>query len=108
MKICRGDIIVCAVSGDYGKPRPAIVVQSDLYNETHASITVCLVTSDLNDWPLFRVTIDSAPSNGLKAKSQVMIDKIVSLPREKIRHVIGRVSTRELNLVQDALKGWLF
>lgn len=107
MKICRGDIVVCAVSGDYGKPRPAIVMQSDLFNETHASITVCLITSDLNDWPLFRVTIHSNSTNGLKSKSQVMIDKIVSLPRGKIKQVLGRVSIQELSAIQQALSRWL-
>jgi mRNA interferase MazF len=107
MKISRGDVVVCAVSGDYGKPRPAVVVQADLYNGTHASMTLCLITSDLNDWPLFRINIDPIPASGLRAKSQVMIDKIMSVQREKIRQVIGSVSPKELDLVQRALKGWL-
>lgn len=107
MKICRGDVVVCAVSGDYGKPRPAIVVQSELYNDTHASITVCLITSDLNDWPLFRVTLEPSLSSGLRTKSQVMIDKIVSVPRDKIKQVAGKVSSKDFKLIEETLKNWL-
>ena len=55
----RGDIIICALSGDYGKPRPAVVIQSDLFNPTHASITVCPITSHLIEAPLFRLSLVS-------------------------------------------------
>src|ERR1017187_6373104 len=57
MEIMRGDVVVCAAPGDYGKPRPAVVVQSDLFNGTHASVVVCLITSHLEDAPLFRIPI---------------------------------------------------
>ncbi|MEI6790323.1 MAG: type II toxin-antitoxin system PemK/MazF family toxin [Myxococcaceae bacterium] len=107
MKIHRGDVVICVSQGDYGKPRPAIVLQSDLFNETHASITVCPITSDINDASLFRVTIEQAPNNGLQNRSQIMIDKIVTIPREKIRQVIGKVSAKELTLIQQALNCWL-
>jgi mRNA interferase MazF len=107
MKVCRGDLIVCVISGDYGKPRPAIVMQSDLYNNTHASMTVCPITSDLNDWPLFRVTLEPSSTNGLKHKSQVMIDKIITVPRDKIKQIIGKVSAKDLKLIGETLKNWL-
>ena len=76
---------------DYGKPRPAVVVQSDLFNETHASIIVCLLTTDTQDAPLFRVDIALALGNGLTDPSQIMVDKIVALRRERIGDVIGRI-----------------
>jgi mRNA interferase MazF len=61
----RGDVVVVALAGDYGKPRPALVVQSDLFNETHASVTVVPVTSTLVDAPIFRLTVEPSPANGL-------------------------------------------
>ena len=45
----RGTIVVVAAPGAYtGKPRPAVVVQSDLFNPTHASLTICPITSEHN------------------------------------------------------------
>ena len=107
MKIHQGDIVICAFQGTYGKPRPVVVVQSDLFNETHASVTLCPVTSELIDAPLFRVKLEPKPSNGLKNPCQVMVDKIVSIPREKIAQKIGKVSAHEWDLIQDALCRWL-
>jgi mRNA interferase MazF len=72
----RGDIIICALSGDYGKPRPAVVIQSDLFNPTHASITVCPITSHLIEAPLFRLSLVPNKLTGLTSVSQIMIDKI--------------------------------
>jgi len=85
----RGDIVLAVASGDYGKPRPAVVVQSDLFNETHASLVVCLMTSDLQDAPLFRITIHPSEKNGLQLPSQIMVDKIMALRRERVRSLIG-------------------
>lgn len=51
----RGEIVVVAAPGDYGKPRPALVIQSDFFIE-HPSVTVCFMTSELRDTPLFRFT----------------------------------------------------
>lgn len=107
MKIHRGDVVICAFQGDYGKPRPAIVVQSDLFNEVHESLTLCPITSDLKEAPLFRVSLRPKVSNGLKVESQVMVDKIVSIQRDKIKQKIGRLSETELHLLQAALNRWL-
>jgi mRNA interferase MazF len=60
----RGDVVTVAVTGDYGKPRPAVVVQTDLLNDTHASVVVCLVTSTLLEAPLLRLTVEPSPRNG--------------------------------------------
>src|SRR5437868_3134847 len=69
----RGDLVVVALQGDYGKPRPALVVQSDLFDE-HPSLTIAPVTSTIADAPLFRVTIEPTATNGLRAVSQIMVD----------------------------------
>jgi mRNA interferase MazF len=67
----RGDLVTVAVSGDYGKPRPAPIVQADVYAE-HPSVTVLPLTSELIDAPLLRVTVEPGASTGLRLRSQVM------------------------------------
>lgn len=99
MELARGDVVLCVASGDYGKPRPAIVVQANLFNPTHASITVCPLTSEIVAAPLFRLDLVPTDANGLKKPSQVMIDKIVSLPRKRISSIIGRVTSQQLRAV---------
>lgn len=86
----RGDVITVSAPGDYGKPRPAVVVQSDWLSETE-SVLVCLLTSTLRDAPIYRLTVEASARNGLKTTSQVMIDKIVALPRAKCGPVVGRL-----------------
>ena len=104
----RGAIVVVASRGAYtGKPRPALVVQSDLFNPTHASVTICPITSDCVDAPLFRLTLPPGPRTGLKGPSQVMVDKIVSVPRSAIRQEIGECDGGELEAVADGLRRWL-
>jgi mRNA interferase MazF len=103
----RGDIIICVLNGDYGKPRPAVVIQSDLFNLTHASITVCPITSHLIDAPLFRITLINNEFTGLASQSQIMVDKIVSIKSEKITKKIGELSFDEVSRLNNALKLWL-
>lgn len=69
----RGDLVTIALQGDLGKPRPALVIQSDLFDE-HPSVTVLPVTSELRDTPLFRITIEPNAENGLQKPSQVMVE----------------------------------
>jgi mRNA interferase MazF len=95
----RGSLITIAVQGDYGKPRPAVIIQSDNFNE-HPSVTVLPLTSTLFDAPLIRVTIEPSPANQLAKKSQVMIDKAATIPHEKIGNLIGNldyVSMQEID-----------
>jgi mRNA interferase MazF len=103
----RGDVVVGVSSRDYGKPGPAVVVQSDFFNETHASITLCPVTSHLIDAPLFRIPVGPGATTGLKMASQVMVDKVISVPRERVEKKAGRLPVEVLRLVDEALKLWL-
>ena len=104
----RGAIVVVAAKGAYtGKPRPALVVQSDLFNPTHASVTICPITSDCVDAPLFRLTLPPGSRTGLKTVSQVMVDKIVSVPRAAIGGEIGECDNGVLEAVDDGLRRWL-
>ena len=104
----RGEVVIVATRGAYtGKPRPALVLQSAVFNDTHASITICPITSDCVDAPLFRVSLPAGQRTGLQRPSQVMVDKVVSVPREVIGRTIGRTESTELDQVGRALQAWL-
>ena len=87
----RGDFVTLVMQGDFGKPRPALVVQSDQFNE-HATVTVLLVSGTQVDAPLLRMTVQPDEKNGLQKPSQVMIDKAMTVKRDKIGTVFGSVS----------------
>lgn len=91
----RGDLVFVSAARDYGKPRPALVIQSDWLKATD-SVLVALLTSELVDAPLYRLLVKPRDANGLRAPSQVMVDKIVAMPREKCGKVIGRIDEGEL------------
>jgi mRNA interferase MazF len=100
----RGDLVVVSLPGDYGKPRPALVIQSDLFAE-HPSVTVLPITSHLVEAPLLRIAI--GPESGLERISQVRIDKAQTPRRERIGAVIGRVDGATLAAVNRALAVFL-
>ena len=102
----RGDLVSVAIQGDFGKPRPALVIQSPLF-ANHTGVTVLLVTSTLVDAPLLRVRVQASASNGLEKTSQIMIDKAMTLKREKIGPVLGRVNPDELTQVERGLAVFL-
>ncbi len=98
----RGDFVTVAAPGDYGKPRPALVIQSDLFDEL-PSVALCLVTSELRNAPIFRITVDPGSDNGLQNISQIQIDKILSVPRERVGGVIGRIDDATMLKVNRSL-----
>lgn len=98
----RGDLITVAAPGDYGKPRPAIIVQSDHIPQTE-SILVALITSDIADAPLYRLSLIPNDTNGLRAPSQIMIDKMLAVPRAKCGGVIGRIDRESLKVLNQKL-----
>jgi mRNA interferase MazF len=102
MPISRGDLVIVAAPGDYGKPRPALIVQSDAIPETHASVVICQVTSELAEAD-FRITIEPGPETGLRARSQVMADKPVTIRRERIGQRIGRLGASDIARLNVAL-----
>jgi mRNA interferase MazF len=106
MEINRGDIVVVALPGDYGKPRPALVVQAEAFLGLE-SVTVLRLTSELHDAPLIRVDVRPNSTNGLRRPSQVMVDKSVTAPREKIGQRIGRLDADTMKTVNAALVRFL-
>jgi len=102
----RGDLVTVALQGDYGKPRPALIIQGDYFN-AHPSCTVLPITSELREAPQFRVSIEPNDRNGLRMSSQVMVDKAQTVPSEKIGSVIGNLDNREMQDVSRALSVFL-
>ena len=102
----RGDLVSIAVQGDFGKPRPALVIQSDQYDE-HATVTVLPVSSDLVAAPLFRITIQPTTENGLHKRSQVMADKAVTVRRDKVGPIFGRIDADSMGEVERCLAVFL-
>ncbi|RME33479.1 MAG: type II toxin-antitoxin system PemK/MazF family toxin [Gammaproteobacteria bacterium] len=102
----RGSLVTVALQGSYGKPRRALVIQSDLFDQ-HPSVTVLPVTTDLRDAPLFRVTVEPDSNNGLMATSQIMVDKPHTIPREKMGRTVGRISDETMLEVNRSLMVFL-
>jgi mRNA interferase MazF len=98
----RGEVVIVATPGDYGKPRPAVVVQSNAIPESHASIVICPMTSELAEAD-FRITIEPGSGTGLRFRSQVMADKPVTVRRERIGQRIGRLAAADLARLNVAL-----
>jgi mRNA interferase MazF len=98
----RGDIYTVSLSGDYGKPRPALIIQSDFFDK-HPSMTVLPITSELKNAPLFRITIEPNKENGLQAISQIMVDKAHTVKRAKLTKHIGQCNHEIMIAINRAL-----
>jgi mRNA interferase MazF len=103
MGLTRGDIAIVIAPGDYGKPRPALVLQSNAFHST-ASVVVALLTTDQRpESPLFRKPVVPSHGNGLRQASDVMLDKLVSMSRGKIGKAIGHLSSTEMAEITASL-----
>lgn len=98
----RGELVTVALPGDYGKPRPALVIRSNVFQRI-SSVAVLPLTSTLTDNPLLRVTIEPNATNGLRTVSQVMVDKPMSKPVEKIGLAFGHLYDSEMAVVNNLL-----
>jgi mRNA interferase MazF len=102
----RGDLVTVAMPGDFGKPRPALVIQGDPFSEI-GTVAVLLLSGTLIDAPLLRPTIQPTSENGLRKPSQIMIDKIVAVRREKLGPAFGRLEEEALLSVTRSLAVFL-
>ena len=92
----RGEVWTVAGGPDYaGKPRPVVILQDDAFDATH-SITICPFTTSSADAPLMRLRIEPSDQNGLRASSQLMVDKITTVSKKKLETRIGRLSDVEM------------
>ena len=103
MEMKRGDVVICAAPAEYGKPRPAVVVQSGLFNGTHSSVVVCLITSHLEDAPLFRIPVPAGKATGLKTQ----LTRSSQSPGIGLPGSSGALAAGHLKEVDNALRLWL-
>jgi mRNA interferase MazF len=101
----RGDLVVVAMQGDHGKPRPALVIQSDLF-ELETVTVLPLVSSQLVP-ALTRVDIEPTPTNGLQVASQIVVHRPSTLRRDKVSRVIGQADDATMLAVTRALTVFL-
>ncbi|HEX4173470.1 MAG TPA: type II toxin-antitoxin system PemK/MazF family toxin [Acetobacteraceae bacterium] len=98
----RGDVVTVSAPDDYGKPRPAVVIQSNELQGTD-SVLLCLITTAERDASFFRVPIAPTAGNGLLQPSNIMVDKIVTMRRDRCGSVIGRVDQPTLLVLNRTL-----
>lgn len=101
-----GDLVTIAVRGDYGKPRPALIIQADAFKEI-PSVTVLRLTSEIHDEHLVRILVTPSSENGLRHPSQICIDKAITVPRERIGQRIGQVDRTTMQAANAALNRFL-
>ena len=100
----RGDVVLVVLQGDYGKPRPAVIVQGDRLTEAGAtSIVVCPMTSAPSGTTSFRVAVAPTADNRLRLPSEVMVEKLAGVPRQRLREVVGRLDAATMASVDAAL-----
>lgn len=99
----RGEIWTVAGGAGYAdKPRPAVIVQDNDFDATR-SITICAFTTDPTKAPLFRIRIQPSARNGLRAECSLMVDKLTTVPREKLGSRIGRLDVEDVLRLNQAL-----
>lgn len=99
----RGDLVTIVLQAEHGKPRPALVIQSDHFAQLTSSVTVALVTLMALDAPLIRVPIEPSDSNGLRMRSYVMVDQVFSARPHRIGRVFGHLDDADMIAVNRAL-----
>jgi len=103
----RGEVWTVSEGASYaGKPRPAVIVQEDRFDQT-GSITLCAFTTDPTDAPLLRMLIEPTDRNGLKSASRLMIDKITTVPKARLGKRIGKLNDEDTVRLNRALTVFL-
>ena len=99
----RGEIWTASGGPDYAsKPRPAVVLQSDRFSDL-ASVTICLLTTNPTDAPVARPAVSPTIGNGLKSSCRLMVDKIMTVPRQRLGRRIGRLEDADMGRLERAM-----
>lgn len=101
----RGDLIIVNLGGNVGKPRPALIIQTNILNENNQLLTTIVlpVTSELLNMEIIRYKLEPTIANGLQSTSQIMIDKIMQIEKNKVRKVIGHITKKQLVEIEARL-----
>lgn len=102
----RGEIWTVAGGVYASRPRPALLVQDDLFGET-ASVTVVPLTTSFTDAPMLRIRIPSSELSGLERDSDIMVDKLTTVRRTNVQTRVGRLTSDQLAEVERALMTFL-
>ncbi|HUO21551.1 MAG TPA: type II toxin-antitoxin system PemK/MazF family toxin [Caulobacteraceae bacterium] len=102
----RGDVVALAPPGEFGKPRPGLIIQADQFAETE-TVTVLLISGTLVEAPLLRIMVDPDDKNGLRKPSQIMVDKVMTVRRDKIGAQVGQVDAETLLAIDRGLAVFL-
>jgi mRNA interferase MazF len=102
MALKRGDIVL-AVHADLGKPRPAVVVQADNFNENAMTILICPLTTDITERLPMRPIVPAGAQTGLRQRSQIMTDKMLALRSHRLRGTLGSIDTATRDQLDRAL-----
>ena len=102
----RWDFVTIAMQGDFGKPRPALIIQSDQFDPL-ATMTLLLVSSDFVEAPLFRITVKPDNKKGLRKASQIMVDKAMTIRQDMLGAPFGVASDDLMVAVNRALAFFL-
>jgi mRNA interferase MazF len=102
LAVKRGDVVIVA-HGDFGRPWPAVVVQADELGDTTTTVIVCPITSDIAERLSVRPIVQPNAANGLAVRSQIMTDKLLALPRERMRRALGSIDDDTVGLLDRAL-----
>lgn len=99
----RGDVVLMIAPRELGRPRPAIVIQADVLGSETTTLLLCPLTSDLTEQLPVRPLVEPSPENGLRIRSQIMIDKISAIRRDRVRSVLGALDTETVERIDRAL-----
>lgn len=102
----RGDLVTIALPGDFGKPRPALIIQSDLFDQI-PTVTVLLISGTPQDTPLLRLSVEPDDENGLRKPSQIMVDKVMTMRRDKVGASFGKLNAETMVSVNRLLAVFL-
>lgn len=103
MAVKRGDVVLMVVQGDLGKPRPAVVVQSDELGGATTTVLVCPMSSDVRESPRLRPVVEATVGSGLRVTSQIMTEKVAPIRRDRIRRAIGALDDEAIERLDRAL-----
>jgi mRNA interferase MazF len=106
MEITRGDLVSAVLAGEYGKPRPVLIMQDDAFGSLR-SVTVLPLTSDLQASPVVRIRVEPNSGNGLRKRSDIMVDKTQTVTRSKIGQRIGSLDEQTMHAASSALRQFL-
>jgi mRNA interferase MazF len=98
----RGDVVIVAY-GDLGKPRPAVIVQADELGDATMTVLACPITSEITEKLPLRPVVEAAVSTGLRVRSQIMTDRLLAVPRDRVRQVIGTLDAKNVGRLDAAL-----